>query len=121
MSARTRDDLPGDLGDLAREIVDSISAWSKADFIRDRTKQRSLERTLELLGEVATRLGDEAPDVDIDWRALRRLMVRLAHAYHDMDAERLWAYADNEVRRLDEAVQPLLAYSWKPSLKLRGV
>ncbi|MES2153550.1 MAG: HepT-like ribonuclease domain-containing protein [bacterium] len=100
MSAQTHEEDLRELRELAAEIVGYITKWSKQDVLRDKTKQRVLERTLELLGEVATRLGDDHPDVDIDWRNLRGLRVRLAHAYDDLDAGRLWDYADRYVRRL---------------------
>jgi uncharacterized protein with HEPN domain len=99
LSARTRDDLE-ELRELAGEIIEYVSKWSKQDLLRDRAKQRALERTLELLGEVATRLGDDHPDVDLDWRTLRGLRVRLAHAYDNLDPGRLWDYADRYVRRI---------------------
>lgn len=100
MSAQTHEEDLRQLRELAAEIVGYISKWSKQDVLRDKAKQRTLERTLELLGEVATRLGDEHPGVDINWRNLRGLRVRLAHAYDDLDAQRLWDYADRYVRRL---------------------
>ncbi len=102
MSAQTHEGNLRELRQLAGEIVGYITKWSKQDVLRDKAKQRALERTLELLGEVATRLGDEHPEVDINWRNLRGLRVRLAHAYDDLDAERLWDYADRYVRRLTD-------------------
>ena len=104
MSARTPEEDLQELQDLAAEIIGYITRWDKEECLEDRAKQRTLERTLELLGEVATRLGDDVPDVDIAWRNLRGLRVRLAHAYHDTDAGRLWDYADRHVRRLRDAM-----------------
>lgn len=104
MSAQTSNDDLVELRDLAAEIVGYVDAWSKPDYLRDRTKQRALERTMELLGEVATRLGDEVPEVDVDWRGLRRLRIKLAHAYQDLEPSRLWVHADVDVRRILDAL-----------------
>ncbi|MEK6976130.1 MAG: HepT-like ribonuclease domain-containing protein [Candidatus Thermoplasmatota archaeon] len=106
MSDRRRDDLLADLLDLAREIEGYVDAWTERDFLADRGKQRTLERTLELLGEVATRLGDDAPAINVDWKALRDLRVMLAHAYHRIDARRLWVHAARDVPSLRALLEP---------------
>jgi uncharacterized protein with HEPN domain len=96
-----------DLLDLAHELEGYVTSWSEAEFLADRAKQRVVERTLELLGEVATRLGEEAPDVDVDWKALRDLRIMLGplHADHRIDPRRLWAHAARDVPHLREAVE----------------
>lgn len=104
MSAQTSEDDLVELRELAQEIIGYVDSWRKEDYLRDRMKQRALERTMELLGEVATRLGDAVPDRDVDWRGLRALRVKLAHAYQDVDPGRLWIHADVDVRRLHEAL-----------------
>lgn len=105
MSARHPDELLADLLDVAREVEGYVAAWSEQDVLVDRAKQRVLERTLEILGEIATRLGDDAPDVGVDWKALRDLRVLLAHAYHRIDPRRLWVHAAQAVPRMREALE----------------
>lgn len=105
MTPRTEARDRAELAELAAEIVGYVDGWDKGNYLADRAKQRTLERTLELLGEVATRLGDGVPEADINWRNLRNLRVRLAHAYHDNDAARLWVYADVDVRRLRDSLR----------------
>jgi uncharacterized protein with HEPN domain len=100
LSALRRDDLVGDLRDICDEIAGYVTGVGRADFLKDRARQRAIERTLEILGEIATQLGDEAPVADVDWKALRKLRVVLAHAYKRVDASRLWAFATQDVPRL---------------------
>lgn len=104
MSARSRDDLLADLRDLCDEIAANVAAWDRGDFLTDRNKQRVFEREMELLGEVATRLGDEVPPADIDWKHLRDLRILLAHVYHKVDPALLWTFATVDVPRIREAL-----------------
>jgi uncharacterized protein with HEPN domain len=105
LSDRRPDDLVADLLEVASELEGYVAAWSQAEFLADRAKQRVVERTLEILGEVATRLGDDAPDVGVDWKALRDLRILLAHAYHRIDPRRLWVHATRDVPHLRKAVE----------------
>jgi uncharacterized protein with HEPN domain len=92
-----------DLAELAEEVAGYTAGWTAARFAADRGRQRMVERTLELMGEIATRLGHDAPDVGVDWQALRDLRVLLAHAYHRVDPRRLWVHATRDVPALGKA------------------
>lgn len=105
MSGRRRDELLADLLDFGDELARAISGWTEKQFLADTNKQRIVERLLELLGEVATQLGDDAPGIDVDWKALRDLRILLAHVYQRIDPRRLWAYAKQDVPDLRDAVQ----------------
>ncbi len=104
MSGLPRDDLLDDLRQLADETAGYVALWTERQFLADKAKQRILERTLELMGEVATRLGDDAPDGEVDWQGLRDLRVILAHVYQRVDPRRLWIHATRDVPRLREVL-----------------
>lgn len=104
MSARDRDDLLGDLADLCDEVTASVAATTRARFVRDGDAIRAMERRMELIGEIATRLGDDVPEAEVDWGDLRGLRIVLAHAYHRIVPERLWIYATNGVPKIRDAL-----------------
>ncbi len=99
MSARHPDLLLRDLARLCDEVMAATAGLDVEDFLDDLDKTRAMERRLELIGEIATRL-DEPPDADVSWDDLRGLRVLLAHAYHRVLPERLWVFATTDIPRL---------------------
>lgn len=114
MSARHREDLLQDLVTLSRETLWHIDGVDLDEFLEDKGLQRILERMLELIGEAATRLGDDVPPIDVDWRAVKGLRVLLAHLYERVSPEQLYETATRFVpdllvrlqRYLDGADEP---------------
>lgn len=103
LSARHRDRLLADLAALCDEVLAATRGRDVEDFLDDLDAVRAMERRLELIGEVATRL-DDPPEADISWDDLRGLRVLLAHAYHRVLPERLWIYATTDVPLLRAAL-----------------
>lgn len=103
MSARHREALIRDLAALCDEILAATAGRDVEDFLDDLDAVRAMERRLELVGEVATRL-DDPPEAGISWDDLRGLRVLLAHAYHRVLPERLWMYATTDIPRLRGAL-----------------
>jgi uncharacterized protein with HEPN domain len=71
---------------------------------RDRLRQLAVERLLEIIGESANSLSDEfrASYPDVPWRDIIGLRIVLAHHYHCVDPNQVWAIAAEEVPRLAE-------------------
>ena len=104
MSARRLDDLHADLLGFCDEVIAATKATTKERFLDDLSAIRAMERRLELIGEVATRLGDDVPDADVDWQDLRGLRIMLAHVYNRILPERLWSYATSGIPRIRAAL-----------------
>lgn len=79
-----------------------LVAPGKEKFDADRTLQLAIERLLEIIGEASNALADEtrARLGDVDWPGITRLRIVLAHHYHRVDHDLVWAMATTEVPEL---------------------
>jgi uncharacterized protein with HEPN domain len=97
----------------------SDAAREEAGFIADRTRlhlDADLQLTLalvkeaEIIGEAATRLSDEARAAipAIPWADVIGMRNRLVHVYFDVDLDRPWATAQQDLPPLAEELERLL-------------
>lgn len=88
---------------IASVVKDGREAWAG-----DRLRQLAVERLLEIIGESANSLSDEfrASYPDVPWRDIIGLRIVLAHHYHRVDPNQVWAIAAEEVPRLAEHLRP---------------
>lgn len=68
----------------------------------DQVLLRAAERLLEIIGEAASNVSENAVAAhpDVDWRSIARLRIVLAHHYHRTDPELIWSYALEQAPRL---------------------
>lgn len=97
---RANEDLLADLVRFCEEVAKHLEKVDIEDFQESITKQRAVERSLELIGEAATQLGSARPRIDVPWDKIMRLRVLLAHAYHKVDLLMLYETATNDVPEL---------------------
>ena len=74
-----RDDLLADLRALCEETLGYIDGIDEEAFVADKGRQRMVERTVELIGEVAIRLQRDAGELDLPWREMAAMRNLLAH------------------------------------------
>lgn len=69
----------------------------------------ALERAIEIAGEAATQLSDETRSrhAGVPWQELISVRVVLAHAYHRVDLDQLWAIAADDLPGVAEALGPM--------------
>lgn len=78
-------------------------------FLADRTLQWATERLLEIVGEAAGALSDEArAEITHDWSGLRGLRNVLAHQYGRIEPERVYRVVREEIPRLRKDIEPFL-------------
>jgi uncharacterized protein with HEPN domain len=70
----------------------------------------AVERKLQIVGEAAIRLGDEAERrcPDLPWRDIRGIGNQLRHAYERIDLDTIWKAVTDDVPPLKVAVQRAL-------------
>ena len=98
-----------------QRIADILDACGELDVVvalraegrtTDQVLLRAAERLLEIIGEAASSVSEDARarHPDVDWRSIARLRVVLAHHYHRTDPSLIWTYATDEVPRLAAAL-----------------
>jgi uncharacterized protein with HEPN domain len=99
-----------DMLSAAREALSYISRVPEEDYLRDRMRQRALERTIEVLGEAAGRVSEEAKlDLaSIEWRRIVGQRIVLAHRYSKVDHAMLYKTTREKVPALVELLENLL-------------
>ena len=91
-----------DMLQAAREAHGYVARISLERYLKDRSRRRALERTLEILGEAARRVGKStrARHADIDWRRIIGQRNVLAHEYGEVDDTLLYRTAREHLPEL---------------------
>ena len=78
--------------DYASEAVAMVRGKGRDDLKRDRMLQLALVRLVEIVGEAATRVSEEAQRhyPSIPWQHARGMRNRLVHGYDKIDLDVLW-------------------------------
>ena len=99
-----------DMRDLAREARRIVRRISYDRMRKDSLRRLALERVLELLGELAKRVGPETRRAhpEIEWRELIGQRNVLAHDYGEIDHRRLYNTARLKVPQLIDKLDRIL-------------
>jgi uncharacterized protein with HEPN domain len=94
----------------ARAIVSFAGSLSLDAYRANPLVRRAVERELEILGEAARRVSDttRARHDGIPWQQIVGLRNVLAHQYDEIDDERVWRLAKDDVPRLVRQLEPLV-------------
>lgn len=95
-----------DIVEHAQELAGHLHGATLQRFHEDKALRRVAERLLEICGEAANHLSDDARSaIDADWRGLRNLRIVLAHAYPRVEPAQLWTAATESLPHLALAVR----------------
>jgi uncharacterized protein with HEPN domain len=99
--SRSDDERLADILDAAAEVA-ALMADGREAWEADRVRRLAVERLLEIIGEAARALSDEYRDgyPDVPWPDVIGLRTVLAHHYHRVDPNQVWAIAAVELPRL---------------------
>lgn len=100
-----------------RHIEDSIgrieryTAAGRDSFLTDPMVQDAVVRNLEVIGEAAKQLSEEARAAapEIRWREIAGMRDKLIHQYFGVDLDVVWAVVERELEPLREAIKAILA------------
>jgi uncharacterized protein with HEPN domain len=87
-----------------------ISGRQAADLDSDRMLLFALMRAIEVIGEAASKVSEEArrSSPEIPWSLIVSMRNRLIHAYYDIDREILWKTVTSELPALLPRLQAVL-------------
>lgn len=97
--------------DAGREALAFAERTSRGDLDSNRQLVLSLVKCLEIIGEAASRVSDEAREVHphVPWQDMTAMRNRLIHAYFDIDLDIVWDTVTDELPelvRLLEEIHP---------------
>ena len=93
----------------ARDGVAFADELSYAEFTRDRRHQLAILKSVEIVGEAASRLSAETREShpDVPWREVVGMRNRLVHAYFDIDLRIVWDTVHINLPVLIAQLEPL--------------
>ena len=94
----------------ARDAMAFAKGLSYDEFATDRRSQLAILKSVEIVGEAASRLSAETKErhPDIPWREIAGMRNRLVHAYFDIDLRLVWETVDSDVPVLVAQLEPLV-------------
>lgn len=94
--------LVWDMLEHARVLAEVAKKHTAEDLKNDRMLQLAVERAMEIIGEAARKVSDEAEAAhpEIPWQAIVAQRHVLAHDYGELDYERLWRVVSEKVPEL---------------------
>jgi uncharacterized protein with HEPN domain len=99
-----------DMLGFAREVLEFSRSVTCEVYLSDKEKRRSIERSLELLGEAARRISrsfrEDHPE--IPWKEIIGQRSVLAHDYGDVSDVRVWETATERVPDLVQVLERLV-------------
>lgn len=105
--SRSDDKRLDDIRDMCAR-VGLLVERGRAALDADEVLWLALERAIEIAGEAATQVSADtkAAYPSIAWKELAAVRVVLAHGYHRVDRELLWAIATEDLPTVAEALGP---------------
>jgi uncharacterized protein with HEPN domain len=81
--------------EAARLACAYAEGLDKEDFLADRRTQQAIIMNIIIIGEAATRLVNEYPELvdrypNVPWRNMRGMRNRMAHGYFDINLDTVW-------------------------------
>ena len=95
-----------------REAIESIEKYAargRKAFETDELIQTWMVHHLQILGEAASRLGDEVKEKhpDVPWKKITGMRNVLVHGYFDIDPDIVWTAVTTDVPELKAALEQI--------------
>lgn len=100
------------------EAIDRITGYvqeinNAAVLERDHKTQAAVIRNIEIIGEAANRIHNQAPELvaanpTLPWHEMRGMRNRMIHNYFDVNVDVLWGTVKNDLPKLKQQIGKLL-------------
>jgi uncharacterized protein with HEPN domain len=96
----------------SKEAVEIARGRTREDLDQDRLLNLALARLLEIIGEAANRVPDEAQEKypDLPWLQMIGARNRLIHGYDSVDFDILWVIVTRDLPALIKQIEEILAF-----------
>lgn len=96
--------------DSALEAVSFVANKSRKDLEGDRMLTLSLVKSIEIIGEAASRVtaGTQGKLDTIEWANIISMRNRLIHAYYDIDLDIVWSTVTEDLPPLIEHLRKIM-------------
>jgi uncharacterized protein with HEPN domain len=93
----------------AVERIERHARRGRAAFDTDELIQVWMVRHLQIIGEAASRLSQDARDQHpaVPWRKIIGMRHILVHGYFEVDLDLVWSVVDRELTPLRDAIAPI--------------
>ncbi len=99
-----------DILEAARLAIAYLAGKTREEFLRDTQCQDAVIRRLEIIGEAARRLSEEARITlpHLPWAAIIGMRNLMIHQYDDVDLMVVWDTVKNRLSSLVNSIEPLV-------------
>ena len=94
----------------ARDGMEFLRNCSREQFDQDRMRQLAVIKSIEVIGEAASRISDSFRDThpELPWRDIVGMRHRLVHGYFEIDRDRVSKTAREELPGLIAVIEKLV-------------
>ena len=100
----------------AREAMAFVDGLTFPEFQRNRMAQLAILKTIEIVGEAASRISTETTKAHpaVPWSEIIGMRNRLVHGYFNINLERVWKTARQDIPWLISQLEPLVPPEAEP-------
>ncbi|MHB8578283.1 MAG: HepT-like ribonuclease domain-containing protein [Ignavibacteriaceae bacterium] len=98
------------MADAGEEALAFAERVAKEDFAQNRMLILSVIKDIEIIGEAASRISEEAKlkFLNIPWKDIIGMRNRLIHGYFEVDIELIWNTIRNDLPPLMKSLKEIL-------------